>query len=328
MIRFIEDSKERQKISREILENLTDWFEVKESREDYIKKSSEWPFWAATENDKLTGFLCLKETGKETVEIAVMGVKKEFHRKGYGRKLFEAAKEYAFNHGYFFIQVKTVCSGMYADYDKTNEFYKNLGFKEFEVIKEIWGEKNPCQIYVMNLKNVLSSIAQRRSYRGKFLNKPVPRKDLEIIANAGINAPSGCNKQTTELIIIDDNKVLDNIKSLIDPLVAQSAPAMIVVLEKRINAYRDKCFATQDYSAAIENMLLAIEELGYKSCWYEGHITDDDRICDEMEKILGVPEDTDLVCYLPVGIGTDPIPDINKKTFNERVCFNGYGSML
>ena len=51
----------------------------------------------------------------------------------------------------------------------------------------------------------------------------------------------------------------------------------ICVLTKRINAYRDKCFAVQDYSAAIENMLLAIVDLGYQSCWYEGHITDDDR---------------------------------------------------
>ena len=26
------------------------------------------------------------------------------------------------------------------------------GFKELEVIKEIWGEENPCQIYVQYLK--------------------------------------------------------------------------------------------------------------------------------------------------------------------------------
>ena len=25
------------------------------------------------------------------------------------------------------------------------------GFKEFEVIPELWGEENPCQIYVMAL---------------------------------------------------------------------------------------------------------------------------------------------------------------------------------
>ena len=325
MIRFIEDPNERRNISREILEALTEWFEVEESREQYIRESADQPFWAAFENDKPAGFLCLNETGRETVELAVMGVRKENHRNGIGRQLFEAAKTYAVNEGYSFMQVKTVRSGMYEDYDITNEFYKSLGFKELEVIEVIWGEENPCQIYVMSLKNVLDTISARHSYRGKFSSDPVPRKDLETIALAGINAPSGCNKQTTELVIIDDPDVLNNVKSLIDPPVAQSAPAMIVVLTRRINAYRDKCFATQDYSAAIENMLLAIVELGYQSCWYEGHITDDDRICDKIAGVLGVPEGYDVVCILPVGKALDEIKAPAKKTFEERVSFNHFG---
>ena len=28
------------------------------------------------------------------------------------------------------------------------------GFKEFEVIPDLWGEENPCQIYVMYIGNV------------------------------------------------------------------------------------------------------------------------------------------------------------------------------
>ena len=325
MIRFIEDPSERQKISREILEALTDWFEVEESREQYIRESAGQPFWAAFENNMPAGFLCLKETGKETVELAVMGVRKEYHRNGIGRQLFEAARKFAVNEGYSFMQVKTVRSGMYEDYDITNEFYKSLGFKELEVIEAVWGEENPCQIYVMNLKSVLDIIAKRHSYRGKFSTENVPRNDLETIALAGINAPSGCNKQTTELVIIDDPDVLNNVKSLVDPPVAMTAPAMIVVLAKRINAYRDKCFATQDYSAAIENMLLAIVELGYQSCWYEGHITDDDRICDKIAAVLGVPGGYDVVCVIPVGRALDEIKTPAKKPFEERVSFNHFG---
>ena len=36
-------------------------------------------------------------------------------------------------------------------YDATNRFYLALGFKELEVFPELWGENNPCQIYVMAL---------------------------------------------------------------------------------------------------------------------------------------------------------------------------------
>ena len=151
MIRFIETADEKRRIAREILESLTDWFEVEESREKYIADSAGQPFWASVDDDIIEGFLCLKETGKETVELCVMGVLKEYHRKGVGRKLFERAKEMAVRSGYSFMQVKTVQMGRYEDYDSTNHFYLSLGFKEFEVFPTLWDEWNPCQVYVMAL---------------------------------------------------------------------------------------------------------------------------------------------------------------------------------
>ena len=151
MIIKISDPKEKQQIARGILEALPEWFEVKENREKYIAKSAGWIFLAAREEDEYIGFLCLKETGKDTIELAVMGVLKKYHRKGVGRALFEHAKRTATELGYSFMQVKTVQMGMYEDYDITNRFYLSCGFKEFEVIPELWGEENPCQIYVMSL---------------------------------------------------------------------------------------------------------------------------------------------------------------------------------
>ena len=150
MIKQIFDKSEKQKIAREILEALPEWFEVEEGREEYISECAEWIF-LAEKTDGYTGFLCLKETGKATVEIAVMGVRKDYHRQGIGKQLVEKAKEIARESGYAFMQVKTVQLGKYEDYDKTNLFYISCGFKEFEVIPVIWGEDNPCQIYVMSL---------------------------------------------------------------------------------------------------------------------------------------------------------------------------------
>ncbi|SFC64498.1 nitroreductase family protein [Ruminococcus albus] len=173
--------------------------------------------------------------------------------------------------------------------------------------------------------NVIDAISARHSYRGKFEDTPVPQEDLVKIMEAGLSAPSGCNKQTTSLIAVDNSEILAKLHEVIDPPVGETAPAAICVLTQRINAYRDKCFAVQDYSAAIENMLLAITALGYQSCWYEGHITDDDRICDKMAKILNVPEDYELVCFLPVGKGVEEPAAPKKKAFEERAWFNGFG---
>lgn len=172
--------------------------------------------------------------------------------------------------------------------------------------------------------NTIETIGKRRSYRGKYKQEPVPRDDIVTIMQAGLDAPSGCNKQTTYLIAVDDPDVLARLRAVIDPPVAETAPAAICVLTRRINAYRDKCFAVQDYSAAIENMLLAITDLGYQSCWYEGHITDDDRICDKMAEILNVPHEYELVCFLPVGIAEDDIKPPRKRSFEERAWFNSF----
>lgn len=172
--------------------------------------------------------------------------------------------------------------------------------------------------------SVIEIIHRRHSYRGKYKDIPVPKADLIKIMQAGLAAPSGCNKQTTSLIAVDDPMVLEKLRRVITPPVGETAPAAICVLSQRINAYRDKCFAVQDYSAAIQNMLLAIVELGYQSCWYEGHITDDDKICDKMAQILNVPDNYKLVCFLPVGIAeSDPVQP-EKKSFDERAWFNSF----
>jgi hypothetical protein len=147
----VEEATEKQRISRSILEALPEWFGIPESREQYIKESAAQPFFAALDAEKAIGFLCLKETGKETVELSVMGVLKDYHRRGVGRKLFEQAKKVAEKLGYLFMQVKTVQMGRYAEYDVTNRFYLSLGFKEFELFPTLWDERNPCQIYVMSL---------------------------------------------------------------------------------------------------------------------------------------------------------------------------------
>ena len=149
----ISDTALKRTIARRILENLHAWFEVEESREQYIRECSHWMFFAAKEKDDYAGFLCLKETGRQTVELAVMGVLREYHRNGLGSALFQEARRAAAKEGYSFMQVKTVKMGVYEDYDITNHFYLSLGFAEFEVMEELWGKENPCQIYVMSLSN-------------------------------------------------------------------------------------------------------------------------------------------------------------------------------
>ena len=173
--------------------------------------------------------------------------------------------------------------------------------------------------------NVIENMINRRSYRGRYLSDPVPREDLKMIMEAGLAAPSGCNKQTTSLIAVDAPEVLSALHGVIDPPIGNTAPALICVLTEPVIAYRDRTFYVQDYSAAIENMLLAIEALGYASVWVEGHITDVDQIGRKMADILGVPQHMELVCFLPVGKPAEEVKCPMKKPFAERAWFNRFG---
>lgn len=148
MVYFITDKKQKEEIAETVLRDLPEWFGLPESTKEYIEKSRELPFWAAEENGKTEGFIVLKETSPYTAEIYVMGVKKQYHRTGVGRALFEAFHFYAKKQGYLYLQVKTVQEGHYEEYDRTGAFYKSMGFKELECFPALWDEWNPCQIFI------------------------------------------------------------------------------------------------------------------------------------------------------------------------------------
>ena len=103
IIKQIESDSDKRSFARAILEALPDWFGIPEATEEYIADSKGRPFFCAYADDVPVGFLYLKETGRHTVELAVMGVLKEFHRQGVGRKLFAEAKNEAKRLGYSFI---------------------------------------------------------------------------------------------------------------------------------------------------------------------------------------------------------------------------------
>jgi len=148
MIKKIDDVKVKGAIAANILADLPGWFGLPDSTAHYIEESCHMPFWAHFDGDMPVGFLALKETGKTTAEIFVMGVLACYHRSGIGRGLYRTFEEYAKARGYRFVQVKTVKMGHYEEYDRTNRFYISMGFEELECFPTLWDPWNPCQIYV------------------------------------------------------------------------------------------------------------------------------------------------------------------------------------
>jgi len=177
--------------------------------------------------------------------------------------------------------------------------------------------------------NTLEAIKNRHSYRGTYKNTSVPREDLQKILEAGLAAPSACNKQTTSLIALDDPELVNTMINLVKKNgfrgTGANPPAGICVLTQQVPSYEDKCFFTQDYAAAIQNMLLAITSLGYASCWIEGQITKDAQTQQQIAKLLNIPEAYTVIGFLPVGTAEEEIKPPAYKAFEERAWFNRFG---
>jgi len=175
--------------------------------------------------------------------------------------------------------------------------------------------------------DLFEAIAKRHSYRGSYRDQPVPRDDLRRIVQAGIQAPSGKNAQTTTFVIVDDPAIVRQIASLhASNLAVQQARAFIacIVDQHPQPVYEGHSFQIEDCAAAVENMLLAITALGYASVWIDGWLRVNDHAA-RISKLLGLPAGKLIRVLLPVGVPAESWPQKEKKPFEQRAWFNRYG---
>jgi len=147
-----EITQNKAQTCEDILRSLPEWFGIEESTRNYIEEARSRPMFITKEGDTITGFLTLTLHNEFTGEIHVMGIKKEYHRKGLGKALVERAVSYLIARKYEFLTVKTLSpSRECPEYEKTRKFYLALGFKPLEEFKTLWGKDNPCLFLAKSL---------------------------------------------------------------------------------------------------------------------------------------------------------------------------------
>jgi nitroreductase len=121
--------------------------------------------------------------------------------------------------------------------------------------------------------DLFEAITLRNSYRGPCRDQSVPREDLRRIVQAGLQAPSGKNAQTTTFIIVDDPDPLRQIDTMHPTNRAlQKAKVLIacIIDTQPGPIYEGHSFQIEDCASAVENMLLAVTALGYDTGWIDG----------------------------------------------------------
>ena len=171
---------------------------------------------------------------------------------------------------------------------------------------------------------VIETIMKRRSVR-KYKDTPVPSDLLQKIAECGVNAPNGSNRQRWEVRLVNNPELIkaftEEYKSS-NPRFA-SNPDMKTMFQ---NAPAIICIGTPEGAETIdsglmgENMILAAESLGLATCCLGGPVPFV-KGCSLYSK-LDFSEGYEL-CYM-IGIGyADESPDakprdLGKIKFIER----------
>ena len=116
----------------------------------------------------------------------------------------------------------------------------------------------------------LEAIRTRKSVRS-FLDQGIPEEVITQILEAGTRAPSGGNMQPWRFVVATDRDKIAQFDPEFNQPWVEKAPAIIVACVNPHDTWasydEDDHFYIFDVAAAIENMLLAIHDLGLGGVW-------------------------------------------------------------
>ena len=197
--------------------------------------------------------------------------------------------------------------------------------------------------------NAIEAIMTRRSTRS-YKPDAVEREKLEKIIEAGRYAPSGGNNQSNHFIVIQNNEVLQKLAKLAEEAFAKmevtentysslkssilqskkggyifyyKAPVLIIVANQK-----DYGNNIADCNVAIENMLIAANDLDLGSCYINQlhWLNEDEKILPYLQE-LGLKENERVYASMVVGYpkSADGLPQRSplKRKGNEVIYING-----
>ena len=153
VIKEVKDEEQKMAVVAEVLKDLPEWFGIPESTQAYIEGAKDLQVWTAFQESDLLGFVSLSYSSEDCAEIDCLGVKKAHQGRGIWSQLLATLESEARKNVDYvdYLQVKTVAEGSNKDYDRTNVFYRSLGFKKLEIFPQLWGPQNPCQILIKKM---------------------------------------------------------------------------------------------------------------------------------------------------------------------------------
>jgi len=160
---------------------------------------------------------------------------------------------------------------------------------------------------------IMEIIKKRRSVRA-FKEGEVPEIKLQLMVDAARMAPSGCNIQPIDYVIVRDKAKLQAFAKS-QSFIGNAAAVIAVVADPTSTWW------AEDASAGIQNMLLVISAMGYGACWVQGAMAPHRE---EYEKLLKIPATKRLFALVPVGIPAGSPTPPAKRSLQDVLKWETY----
>lgn len=177
----------------------------------------------------------------------------------------------------------------------------NMKKLDRKALKNIWDSQGGESL----MNPVMQAIMGRRSIR-RFADKPIDKKYIQMIVQAGAYAPSGHNMQSWKFTAITNLEKIEQLKKLTIETADkndvmcygfENPKALILVSNDSRNPY-----GCQDASAASENIMLAAYSFGLGSVWLNPLMTLRDK--EPVKTLLdefGIPENHTVWSMIALG---------------------------
>jgi len=155
----------------------------------------------------------------------------------------------------------------------------------------------------------MEAILNRRSIRS-YTDKPVPDALITELLKAAMAAPSANNEQPWHFVVIRDRAILDQVPTFHPhSRMIKKAPVAILVCGD-MDLVKHGMLWTQDCSAATENLLIEVQDIGLGAVWL-GVYPMEERISG-MRKLLGIPQNIVPFSLIPIGYPGEEKPPGNR----------------
>ncbi len=164
----------------------------------------------------------------------------------------------------------------------------------------------------------MNPIFERYSIR-KYMDDEVSQSQIDNLLKAGMQAPSACNQQAWEFIVIEDGEdklAISKMHQFAKP--AAEASKLIVVLGN-LNEAKIEAMIQQDLGACCENILLQATYEGLGAVWLGFHPIEDR--CKKIKEYLDIPDY--CIPFAVICVGRPAISNNVKLRYDESKVHYG-----